>query len=288
MKMKVDPFFLSNSKGKKVAVLLKIKEFESIMERLSTLEAILKQNKTREERVRKENEAKLTVEKAKIKVALEKAKAELNFQKAKAELDFQNAKAELDFGQGEAEVKPEPPEVPEVKVDFEETDAELDFESIKAQMALKETKSGEELEDPEIKLDFIETPTKPAPEVDFGRGNAVFTKSPINKPVLFEMQGEFCSAQGILLPDGKCFKVLAGSKASGIIDKSLPRNIRDIREELIMLRVLVKDTVRGDMVFARDYEFNNPNDAASAVAGSLREGSHCWIAIENGKPMVHY
>ncbi len=128
-------------------------------------------------------------------------------------------------------------------------------------------------------------------KVDFEKAletSSLYTKSILSKPVLFEMQDEFCFAQGILLPDGKCFKVLAGSKASGIVDKKLPGDIRCIREELALLQVLVKDTVHGDMIFTRDYEFNNPSDAASTIAASLREGSHSWVAIENGKPMIQY
>ncbi|MFA6713917.1 MAG: DUF4357 domain-containing protein [Victivallales bacterium] len=118
--------------------------------------------------------------------------------------------------------------------------------------------------------------------------NNFFTRSIINKPVPFEMQDEFCSAKGVLLADGKCFKVLAGSKASEITDKSLPEDIVQLREELMMLQVLVHDTQDGDLIFTRDYEFENPNDAASIIAAGLRDGGHCWVATENGKPMRQY
>ncbi|MDD5698447.1 MAG: DUF4357 domain-containing protein [Victivallaceae bacterium] len=183
MKQKTDHFFLTNLKGKKVAVLLKIKEFERLMHRLATLEK-----------------------------------------------------------------------------------------------QLKEKTGGESLEE---KLGFTE-------DGKMIKSSNIFTKSPIHKPVLFEMHDEFCSAQGILLPDGKCFKVLTGSKASGIIDRKLSANIRHLREELIMLEVLVKDTVHGDLIFTRDYEFDNPSDAASTIAASPREGSLCWMAVENGKAMRQY
>lgn len=106
-----------------------------------------------------------------------------------------------------------------------------------------------------------------------------------NKPVLFEMHDEFCSAQGILLPDGKCFKVLAGSKASGIVDKKIPAHIKHIREDLMMLQVLVVDTIHGDLVFTRDYEFDNSSDAAGTIAASARDGDLCWRSLESGRTM---
>jgi hypothetical protein len=140
-------------------------------------------------------------------------------------------------------------------------------------------------------VDFQVSSKKPAAgfanteaEVIFDEGETD-TKEVTRRPLLFEMQDEFLSAQGILLPDGKCFKVLAGSKASGIVDKRLPQSIQNIREELIMLRVLDKDTVQGDMVFIRDYEFDDPSIAASTIAASPRNGLVCWIDLASGKPM---
>ncbi|MDD5597267.1 MAG: DUF4357 domain-containing protein [Victivallaceae bacterium] len=149
---------------------------------------------------------------------------------------------------------------------FGKTEAELAFEE----------SEGVELENLEADDELKLTP------------NNFFTRSIISKPVPFEMQDEFCSAKGVLLADGKCFKVLAGSKASEITDKSLPEDIVQLREELMMLQVLVHDTQDGDLIFTRDYEFENPNDAASIIAASLRDGGHCWVATENGKPMRQY
>jgi hypothetical protein len=152
------------------------------------------------------------------------------------------------------------------KIFFGKTAAELDFEE-------SEGLEAENLEtDDELKF----TP------------NNFYTKSIISKPVAFEMQDEFCAAKGVLLADGRCFKVLAGSKASEIADKSLPEDIIQLREELMMLQVLVHDTKDGDLIFTRDYEFENPSDAASIVAAAPRDGGHCWVATENGKPMRQY
>lgn len=149
---------------------------------------------------------------------------------------------------------------------FGKTAAELDFEAAD-NIEMEDLATGDEVKS---------TP------------NNFYTKSIISKPVAFEMQDEFCSAKGILLADGKCFKVLTGSKASEITDKNLPEDIVQLREELLMLQVLVQDTKDGDLLFTRDYVFENPNDAASIIAASLRDGGHCWIAAENGKPMRQY
>lgn len=108
------------------------------------------------------------------------------------------------------------------------------------------------------------------------------------KSVPFEMHEEFCSANGMLLPDGNSFNVLAGSKASGIVDKSLEQHLKVVRKELIMLQVMVKDEESGDYLFARDYEFPNPTYAASIIAGSARDGNISWICPENGQILGAY
>jgi len=221
MKPKIDPLFLSNSKGEKIAVLLKLKEFEQIMEQLESLEAA--------------PEPKATHKKVKVEVVSEKGKAKTSSKKTKTKLVFGKTKTELDF---------------------EKTEAEIELEKSESEANISP--------------------------------NNFYTKSIIHKPVAFEMEDEFCSAKGVLLPDGRNFKVLRGSKASGIVDKDLSEDICYLREELEMLEVLVKDTGRGDMIFTRDYEFDNPTDAASTIAASPRDGSHYWIAVENGKAMRQY
>ncbi|MDD5728171.1 MAG: DUF4357 domain-containing protein [Victivallales bacterium] len=212
-----EPFFLVNSEGKKIAVLLRIADYEQLMQRLEALETTAD-----------------------------------GHQKVQAEI-VRNTDAAT-------ESKPR-----KTKLIFKKTEAEKEFE-----------RSGAI---PEISPEDSSVTICP---------NNFYTKSIIHKPVPFEMDDEFCYARGVLLPDGKCFKVLAGSKASGIIDKGLPEKIVHLREELIMLQVLAKDTEHGDMVFTRDYEFDNPDDAASTIAAAPREGRHCWIATENGKPMRQY
>jgi len=223
MKFKIDPLFLSNSNGEKVAVMLKLEEFEEIMKQLESMDAV--------------PESKFTHKNVKAEVVSEKEKAKESSKKTKT------------------------------KFVFGKTEAEFDFEKSEVAMELKKSEA--------------ETQATMKP-------NNFYTKSIIHKPVAFEMQDEFCSAKGVLLPDGKNFKVLSGSKASGIVDKELSDDIRYLREELQMLEVLVKDTIHGDMVFTRDYEFDNPTDAASTIAASPRDGSHYWIATENGKPMRQY
>ncbi|MCK4982122.1 MAG: DUF4357 domain-containing protein [Victivallaceae bacterium] len=223
MKPKIDPLFLSNSKGEKIAVLLKLEEFEQIMEQLEPAEAV--------------PEPKVTHKKVKVEVVSEKEKTKKS---------SKNTNTKLVFGK---------------------TEAELEFEKSEAAMELEKSEAE------------AETKIKP---------NNFYTKSIIHEPVAFEMQDEFCSAKGVLLPDGRNFKVLRGSKASGIVDKKLSDDICYLREELKMLQVLVKDTARGDMIFTRDYEFDNPTDAASTIAASPRDGGHYWIASENGKPMRQY
>ena len=151
------------------------------------------------------------------------------------------------------------------KIVFGKTEAELDFEKAEAAMD----------------LEHVETETNI-------KANNFYTKSIITKPIHFEMQDEFCSAKGILLPDGKNFRVLKGSKASGIVDRDLSEDIIHLREELKMLQVLEDDEINGDMIFTRNYEFDNPTDAASTIAASPRDGRHCWIATENGKAMRQY
>ena len=222
MKPKIDPLFLSNSKGEKIAVLLKLEEFEQIMEQLEPMKAA--------------PEPKATHKKVKVEVVSENEKTKTSSKPKKTKLVFGKTEAELDFEKSEAAI---------------------------------------ELEKSESETEKI----KP---------NNFYTKSIIHEPVTFEMQDEFCSAKGILLPDGRNFKVLRGSKASGIVDKKLSDDICYLREELKMLQVLVNDTVHGDMIFARDYEFANPTDAASTIAASPRDGSHYWISIKNGKPMRQY
>ena len=220
MKPKIDPLFLSNSKGEKIAVLLKLEEFEQIMEQFEPIKAA--------------PEPKATHKKVKVEVVSEKEKVETSSKPTKTKLVFGKTEAELNFEKSEAAIELEESETEKIKP------------------------------------------------------NNFYTKSIIHEPVTFEMQDEFCSAKGILLPDGKNFKVLRGSKASGIVDKKLSDDICYLREELKMLQVLVNDTVHGDMIFARDYEFANPTDAASTIAASPRDGSHYWISIENGKPMRQY
>ena len=222
MKLKIDPLFLSNSKGEKIAVMLKLEEFEQIMTQLESIE---------------DSESKKAHKKVKTEVVSEEEKAETISKKTKTKFVFGKTKTEADF---------------------EKTEAAIDLEKLEAE---------------------AEASKKP---------NNFYTKSIIHKPVAFEMQDEFCSAKGVLLPDGKNFRVLRGSKASGIAVKGLPKNICHLRDELQMLQVLVKDTTHGDMIFTRDYEFNNPTDAASTIAASPMDGSHCWIATENGKPMRQY
>lgn len=221
MKLKIDPLFLSNSNGEKIAVMLKLEEFEEIMKQLESMDAV--------------PESKFTHNKVKAEVILEKGKAKESSKKTK-----------MVFGKTEAEF------------DFEKSEVAMEFKKSEAE---------------------TEATAKP---------NNFYTKSIIHKPVAFEMQDEFCSAKGVLLPDGKNFKVLNGSKASGIVDKELSEDTRYLREELQMLEFLVKDTVHGDMVFTRDYEFDNPTDAASTIAANPRDGGHYWIATENGKPMRQY
>ena len=186
------------------------------------------------------------------------------------------------------------PDTPHTKEGYQQVKAEVVPEEEKAEPAPKKKK---------MKFIFGKTKT----EMDFDKSeiaqdlereendaeataapNNFYTKSIITKPVEFEMQDEFCSAKGILLADGKNFKVLKGSKASGIVDKDLSEDILYIREELKMLQVLQDDEVHGDLVFTRDYIFNNPTDAASTIAASPRDGKHYWIAVENGKPMRQY
>jgi hypothetical protein len=221
MKPKIDPLFLSNSKGEKLGVLLKVEEFEEIMKQLESLDAGAESKE-----IHKKVQVEVVSEEEKVKTHSKKKKTKLVFGKTEAELDFEKTEAAMDLEKAETEAAAKP--------------------------------------------------------------NNFYTKSIITKPVHFEMQDEFCSAKGILLADGKNFRVLKGSKASWIVDKDLPKNILSIREELKMLQVLEDDPVNGDMVFTRNYEFDNPSDAASAIAASPRDGSHCWIAVENGKPMRQY
>ena len=223
MKPEIDPLFLSNSDGEKIAVMLKLEEFEQIMKQLESMEA-----STEPEFVHKKVKAEVISEKEKPKTNSKKTKTKLVFGKTKTELNFEKSEVAIELKKSETEA---------------------------------------------------ETNIKP---------NNFYTKSIIDKPVDFEMQDEFCSAKGVLLPDGRNFKVLRGSTASGIVDKELSKEIRYLREELKMLQVLVKDKAHGDMIFSRDYEFDNPSDAASAIAASPRDGSHYWIAVENGKPMRQY
>ncbi len=182
-------------------------------------------------------------------------------------------KAKGNYQQVQAEVvledeKPAPaPKKKKMKFIFGKTKAEMDFD--KSEIAQ------------DLEREENEAETTAAP-------NNFYTKSIITKPVEFEMHDEFCSAKGFLLADGKNFKVLRGSKASGIVDKALSEDILYIREELKMLQVLQDDEVDGDLIFTRDYIFNNPTDAASTIAASPRDGKHYWIATENGKPMRQY
>lgn len=184
-----------------------------------------------------------------------------------------NAWTKEGYQQVKAEVmtedeKPEPvPQKKRLKFIFGKTKTEMDFD--KSEIA-------QDLEREENEAEATAAP------------NNFYTKSIITKPVEFEMQDEFCSAKGVLLADGKNFKVLKGSKASGIVDKDLSEDILYIREELKMLQVLQDDEVHGDLVFARDYIFNNPTDAASTIAASPRDGRHYWISTENGRPMRQY
>jgi len=151
------------------------------------------------------------------------------------------------------------------KTIFGKTSAETDFEKTEAAMEI------ENAED--------EMASKP---------NNFYTKSIITGPVAFEMEGEFCSAKGLLLADGKSFRVLKGSKASGVVDDNLPNDIISLREELKMLRVLEDDEENGDMTFTRNYEFDNPTIAASAIAASPCDGGHYWISSKGGKAMRQY
>ena len=221
MTSKPDPLFLLNSEGKKIAVMLKLEEYEQLIQRLEKLE----------------NSSSIG--------GHEKVQADVV-----TELSAQ---------------APNKPKPRRTKLVFKKTEAEKAFEE-------SESVSEIDPEDDEINI----------------RPNNFYTKSIIHNPVPFEMEDEFCSAQGVLLPDGKCFKVLAGSKASGIADKTLPKKIVYLREELIMLQVLTKDTEHGDLVFTRDYVFDTPDDAASTIAAARREGRHSWISTENGKPMRQY
>lgn len=215
MKPKIDPLFLSNSKGEKVGVLLKVEEFEEMMKQLESME-----------RTHKKVEAEIVSEDEKVEITSRKKKTKLVFGKTNAELDFEKTEAAMDLENAESEA--------------------------------------------------------------VGTPNNFYTKSIITRPVPFEMEDEFCSAKGVLLADGKNFRVLKGSKASGIVDKNLPEDILYIREELKMLQVLQDDELNGDLIFTRNYEFNNPTDAASTIAASPRDGGHCWVATENGKPMRQY
>jgi hypothetical protein len=222
MTFKPEPLFLLNSEGRKIAVMLKLEEYEQLMQHLE---------------------------------ALENTNSPEGHEKVQAEVITEKPSYS----------KTSPAKPKRTKLVFKKTEAEKEFE---------DSESTAEI-DPEDSALHI-------------RPNNFYTKSTIHKPVPFEMEDEFCSAQGVLLPDGKCFKVLAGSKASGIEDKNLPKKIVYLREELILLQVLTKDTERGDLVFVRDYEFENPDDAASTIAAAPREGGHCWISTENGKPMRQY
>jgi len=217
MKLNIDPLFLSNAKGEKIGVMLKMEEFEEMMELIKSLEKNPTHKKVEVEIVSDEEKTKIDSKKTKSKIIFGKTNAELDFEKTEAAMDLENAEAE-------ASIKP----------------------------------------------------------------NNFYTKSMITKPVSFEMEDEFCSAKGILRPDGKIFRVLKGSKVSGIIDKDLSQELIQLREELQMLQVLEDDEVNGDMIFTRDYEFNNPTDAASTIAASPRDGKHCWVSTENGKAMRQY
>lgn len=185
----------------------------------------------------------------------EEPPAKGNYQQVKAEVVQEN------------EEPATAPKKKKMKFIFGKTKAEADFDK---------TELAQDLEREENDAEATAAP------------NNFYTKSIITGPVEFEMQDEFCSARGVLLADGKNFKVLKGSKASGIVDKDLPEDILYIREELKMLQVLEDDEVNGDLVFKRDYIFNNPTDAASTIAASPRDGKHYWIAVENGKPMRQY
>ena len=220
MKPKIDPLFLSNSKGEKVGVMLKVEEFEEIMKLLESIPEPPENSSTH-----KKVNAEIVSDDEKVEVASKKRRTKFIFGKTKVERDFDKTEAAMELEKAEAEA---------VTV-----------------------------------------------------ANNFYTKSIITEAVPFDMQDEFCSARGVLLADGKSFKVLKGSKASGIVDKDLPEDIIYIREELKMLQVLEDDEVNGDLIFTRDYVFNNPTDAASTIAASPRDGSHCWIA-ENGRPMRQY
>ncbi len=185
------------------------------------------------------------------------------------------------------------PEVPETKETHQKVEAEIvsedekdkiDYKKKKTKFIFGKTKAELDFDKSELAQD-LEREEKEA-EINAVPNN-FYTKSIIVKPVNFEMQDEFCSAKGVLLADGKNFKVLKGSKASGIVDKDLSEEILYIREELKMLQVLKDDEVHGDLIFTRDYIFNNPTDAASTIAASPRDGRHYWIS-ENGKPMRQY
>lgn len=222
MKPKIEPLFLSNSKGDKVGVMLKVEEFEAIMKLLESIPDI-----PEEKRTHQKVEVEIVSDEEKLEIASKKKKTKFIFGKTKAELDFDKSELAMDL-------------------EREENSAEATAVA-----------------------------------------NNFYTKSIVTKPVPFEMHDEFCSAKGVLLADGKNFKVLKGSKASGIVDKDLSEDILYVREELKMLQVLEDDEINGDLVFTRDYVFNNPTDAASTIAASPRDGGHYWIA-ENGKPMRQY
>ena len=223
MKPEIEPFTILDSNGEKVGVMLKVEEFEKLMQLL--------------ESVPEESQNKGDYRQVKAEVVPEDEKTEAAPKKKKLKFIFGKTKAEMDFDKSELAQD----------LEREENDAEATA----------------------------------AP-------NNFYTKSIITKPVEFEMQDEFCSAKGVLLADGKNFKVLKGSKASGIVDKDLSEDVLYIREELKMLQVLEDDEVDGDLIFTRDYIFNNPTDAASTIAASPRDGKHYWIAVENGKPMRQY
>ena len=222
MTFKPEPLFLLNTEGKKIAVMLKLEEYEQLMQRLE---------------------------------ALENTNSKGGHEKVQADIV-----SEQSSSPDNNKTKPR-----KTKLIFKKTDAEKAFE---------DSESITEIDPEDTALNI--------------RPNNFYTKSIIHNPVPFEMEDEFCSAKGVLLPDGKCFKVLTGSKASGIADKKLSKKIVYLREELIMLQVLTKDTEHGDLLFTRDYVFDSPDDAASTIAAAPREGKHCWISTENGKPMRRY
>ena len=157
MTFKPDPLFLLNSEGKKIAVMLKLEEYEQLMQRLETLGNTNSPGKH------------------------EKVQADIVTEQPSAP-DTSKAKPR------------------KTKLIFKKTEAEKAFE---------ESESISEIDPEDTALNI--------------RPNNFYTRSIIHTPVPFEMEDEFCSAKGVLLPDGKCFKVFAGSKASGIADKNLPK-----------------------------------------------------------------